>query len=178
MRNLWSLWTCLVDLYWRNTDEPANKKLNSTPAISRLMFSRLWVLYITHVQHKKKTYALVNNIETINSQCGPIKVVIRRPLWQVVWVLFLLSFSCGEAKLILTGHFRVVFCLCVKTNLCAKPFILEMNSAYRFIFTLSKLIFVRKVLLAFKLMHKITRRWPIVRRKKYVYTLIDGNLYV
>ena len=35
-----------LNLYWWNTDKPANKKLGSSSDIRRFMFSRLWVVYI------------------------------------------------------------------------------------------------------------------------------------
>jgi len=64
------------------------------------------------------------------------------------------------------SHFRVAFCLCVKTSLCAKPF-MKMCCAYRFIFMQTKLIFIWKVLNedSFWNRHKkgtaVTQKWLI-----------------
>ena len=50
-------------------------------------------------------------------------------------------------------HFRVVFCLCVKTSLRAKPF-MRMCSAYSLIFRKNKLIFIKKE----NVLHEDTRK--------------------
>ena len=67
----------------------------------------------------------------------------------VIWWSPLLNVSVDTVRQYtwwLIGIFWVVFCLCVKMSLSAKPFIWKWLSAYRLTFMQIKLIFIWKVL--------------------------------